>query len=196
MAAGEEDGLVDATTSATRGHDGRSDAGLRGKIAVGSVYVDGEFFVEDFLDLVIGEFVERGAGALAEAAEIDGEDVNAGGREFLGEVVPNFALAIALVEEEQAGAGLGGGEESGFEVGAVGRSEIEAARGGGLLRGGREGDEEKSQDGGGAKWMHEDLRGNSLQSTVHSARVRRWRGLSAIRKQEKAYAEFTPTGSG
>jgi len=144
MPAGEEDGLVDATTGAARSHTGGSDAGLRGEVGVGSVYVDGEFFVEDFLDLVVGEFVERSASAFAETAEIEGEDVDAGGGEFLGEVVPDFALAIALVEEEYAGAGLGDGEEGGFEMGAVGRGEIEDARGGELL--GRGGESECGEE--------------------------------------------------
>ena len=128
MAAGEEDGLVHAATGAAGGHDGGSDAGLRGEVAVGGVYVDGEFLVEHLLDLLVGELVERSAGAFAEAAEIDSEDVEAGGGKFQGEVVPDFALAIALVEEKHAGAGLGGGEEGGFEVGAVGRGEIDDRR--------------------------------------------------------------------
>jgi len=113
---------------------------LGGEEFVCGVYVDGEFFVEDFLDLVVGEFADGGAGAFTETAEIESEDVDAGGGEFLGEVVPDFALTIALVEEEKAGAGIGGGEESGFEKGAVGRGEIEDA---GLLGGGGEGGQEK-----------------------------------------------------
>jgi len=143
MAAGEEDGLVDTTTGATDGHDGRSDAGLRGEVMIGGVHINGEFFSDDLLDLVVGKLVERGAGAFAEAAEIEGEDVEAGGGEFFGEVVPDLALTIALVEKKHTGAGLGGGEEGGFEAGAVGRGEIYDARGGGLLGGGGERDEEK-----------------------------------------------------
>jgi len=77
MAAGEENGLVDATTGATGGHDGGSDAGLRGEVVVGGVHVHGEFLVEHFLDLLGGEFVERSPGAFAEAAKIDSEDAEA-----------------------------------------------------------------------------------------------------------------------
>jgi len=140
MAGGEEERLPDATTGATGGHDGGSDSGLGGEEVVGGVHVNGEFFVEEILDLVVGELIERSAGAFPEAAEIEGEDVDAGGGEFLGQVVPDFALTITLVEEEQARAGLGGGEEGGFESGAVGRGEVEDAR---LLSGGAMGGYEK-----------------------------------------------------
>ena len=130
-------------------------------------YIHGEFPVEDFLDLLGGGLVERSAGTLAEAAEINGEDVEAGGSEEFGEVVPDFALAIALVEKKHAGAGLGGGEEGGFEAGAVRRGEIYAARGRRLLGGDGEGDQEKRQDAAKRSdaW---NLRGDSLQFAVIS----------------------------
>jgi len=75
-----------------------------------------------------------------------------------------------LVEEEHTRTGLDGGEEGGFEVGAVGRGEIYDARGGGLLGGGgeNEGGEENGLDRCGTKEIHADLRGNSLQVSVIS----------------------------
>jgi hypothetical protein len=55
------------------------------------------------------------------------------GGEARGEVVPHFALAVALVEQQDARTGFSSREIGAFEAGAVGSFEIYDARGCGLV---------------------------------------------------------------
>jgi hypothetical protein len=100
---------------------------LREEEVVAGFDVERKFFVEDDVGLVGGEFVERRAFGVAVAAEIDGNNIETSGGHAGGEVVPNLALAIALVEKNQPWAGSCGREVSSLEFDTVGSGEVDNA---------------------------------------------------------------------
>src|SRR4029077_4925789 len=65
---------------------------------------------------------------LAVSAHVDSECVYSGIRQLPGNIVPRFACSIALMKEQHAWATLLGGEEGGFQGGAVGRLNIDNTR--------------------------------------------------------------------
>ena len=92
------------------------------------VDVAGKSLVHGLRGFIRREFVEAVAGAFAEAAIIQSKNVNSRCGELLGQIVPDFALAIALVEQQDARAGLGG-KITGFQFGAVGGGEVDDSLG-------------------------------------------------------------------
>src|ERR1700722_9721459 len=98
MAARRLDGIIYAATGASDADNVAGDAGLRDQILKRDVDVAGKFFVHDFRRLIGREFVEWVAGTFAEAAIVQGEHVDSRLRELLSQAVPNFALAVALVQ--------------------------------------------------------------------------------------------------
>lgn len=130
------------------------DSGLRDKKFVGSFNVLRHFFVEDDGDLLGCEFVDGRAFGIAIAAEVESHHVKASGGHAGREVVPDLALAVALMEENYPGAGMGSGEKGPFELEAIRSGEIDNARQGRILRRGRESTE---QHGKNAKELHGDL---------------------------------------
>lgn len=99
-------GLVDATTCSASTDGAASHPRLRHEILEGSIDVGREFLLEDLGSLLRCEFVDWRAAAFSKAAKIEGQYVEAGGGQAFGEIIPNFALAIALVEQKNARTGL------------------------------------------------------------------------------------------
>jgi hypothetical protein len=91
---------------------------------VGSLDVRRKFFVEDHSSFLGRKFVRRRAAAVTESAEIDGHDMEACGGEAPGEVVPHFALAVALVEQKDSRTGFGCREIGAFKPGPIGCGEV------------------------------------------------------------------------
>src|SRR5579871_3333486 len=85
------------------------------------------------------------AAALAEAAIVEGESVDAGVGELLRDGLPRFARRVAHVEEKHSGAGLGGRVEGGAQLGAVGRGNVEVF-GSRSLSNGSDGQEEDREE--------------------------------------------------
>jgi hypothetical protein len=69
-------------------------------------------------------FFVRHSAALAEAAIIQSEEVDARSGKLVRQTVPALAIAIALVQQEYAGAGLAGREVRRLELGAIRRGQI------------------------------------------------------------------------
>jgi len=65
-----------------------------------------EFIAEDHAQFLGRKFVHRRAAAVAVPAEVHGHDVEACGGEARREVVPHFALAVTLVEQQDAWTGF------------------------------------------------------------------------------------------
>src|SRR5260370_771990 len=85
-----------------------------------------------FLGLHLGGFrgshlVEGSAAALAEAPQIQREHVDPRGSQLSGQVVPNLALTVALMQQQNAGSGLGRSEVCRFELCVVWGSQINGA---------------------------------------------------------------------
>ena len=68
------------------------------------------------------------AAAFAVAALIDCERVDSGGCQLAGQVVPRCACAVALMEEQHAGAWLRSGKKSGLQQRAVSRLQVNSVR--------------------------------------------------------------------
>ena len=129
MICSNVDGLIDAATCATGGDGISRYSRLGDEVLVGGLDVGGDFIAEDHAQCLGRKFVHRRAAAVAVPAEVHGHDVEACGGEARREVVPHFALAVTLVEQQDAWTGFSGGEITAFEICAVGRLEIHDAWG-------------------------------------------------------------------
>src|SRR5580700_6307742 len=132
MICGDVDGLVDAAACAADDDSVVRHFGLRDEVLVCGFDVGGKFLIENHVRFLGCEFADGGTAAVAVAAKIDGHDAESGGGEASGEVVPDFALAVALVEQEDAWTWFTVGEKGAFEAGAVGRFEVHKARRNGI----------------------------------------------------------------
>jgi hypothetical protein len=124
------DGVLHAATGATDTDGVALHSGLGLQVVEGGIDVARPFFGLHLRGLLGWEFVETFSAAFSVAAIIEGKHVDAGDRELLGKTVPNFTLAVALMQKQNAGARLGSGEECRLQPGAVGGGEVDRMFGG------------------------------------------------------------------
>src|SRR5579862_836028 len=110
MAFGSVNGLVHAATCPANADNVTRDSRLRFEIFEGDVDIAGQLVQELRFPLDAFHVFYGRALALAVAAVVEGQDMNAGGSQLLGKPFPGFALLIALVEEKHTGSRLVGAE--------------------------------------------------------------------------------------
>src|SRR5207344_557064 len=97
------------------------DAGLRDEEVERRIDVAGPLLLVDPLTLGRRQVVGVLAAALAESPVIERDRVEPARGELLADVIPGGPLAIAHVQQDDAGAGLAGGEVGGLQSRAVRR---------------------------------------------------------------------------
>src|ERR1039458_8987392 len=110
MAARQLDRLVAAATRSPRANRVARNAGLGDEVSEGGIHVGRKLLDEQLGGFFGRKLLQRCAGAFAKSAEVDGQDVEPRCREASGEVVPNLALPVALVKQQDSRTGLGGSE--------------------------------------------------------------------------------------
>src|ERR1700756_3119249 len=151
-------GILNSATGAADADDVALHAGLGLQVCEGSVDVAGPFFILYAGSFLARELVKTIAAAFAIAAVIERENIDPGGCQLLGEAVPDFALAIALMQKKDPGARLGGRKECSLQLGSVGGGEVNHALGG---EGGRYEDERNQDEETEVDTLHGGLRGRT-----------------------------------
>src|SRR5260370_10746189 len=122
MAARRLDGIVDSATGTAHADHVTFYPRMGNQVLKGRVNVAGPFLGLHLGGLLRSHLVERSAAALAEAPQIQREHVDPRGSQLSGQVVPNLALTVALMQQQNAGSGLGRSEVCRFELCVVSRS--------------------------------------------------------------------------
>src|SRR6516225_7011453 len=124
MAASCLDGLIYATACTTETNHIFHNARLRHEVLECDVDVARKLFVEQIAALLRTQLIDRSATAFPEATKIQSKDVDARAAKTIGEIVPDFALAIALVKQQNAWTRFCRAEIGGFEFCAVRGGEV------------------------------------------------------------------------
>src|SRR5215510_9358243 len=97
--------IVDSTTRSAHSNHTSIHSGLCNQVGICSVDVRGHF-LEHRSHLVGGQIRERLAFALSKAAIVESEHIDPCGRKLPSQSIPNLALAVALVQQQNTGPGL------------------------------------------------------------------------------------------
>ena len=127
MAARELDGVVDAATAACRANPRSIDARLRDQEVERGVDVARPVLLRDALPLGLWQIGERCAAALTIAAIVERDGVQALLRQLLAERRPCLPLAVAHVQQDDAGSRPGRREVGGLQPCAVRGLEVDLA---------------------------------------------------------------------
>src|ERR1700722_158592 len=121
--------LIHTATRSSRAHHAACHARLRLQIAKGDVNVGGPLFLHNFVGFLWRRHLVRAfAAALTVAAKIHSQYVEPRSSELCGKIVPNFALAIALMQQQNARPKLRCGEIRSLKSYVTRRGEIHHAR--------------------------------------------------------------------
>src|SRR5262249_31751188 len=124
------DGIVHTTASAA--HANLIGLYLRPRLQVleGQVDISGPLL--HFFRRLDWSGPDRAVGLIATvaiAAEVHGHDIDSGRGKLLGQAVPDLAVMVALVQEQDSGSWFPGGEVGYFDLDAVCRGQVEHLRG-------------------------------------------------------------------
>src|ERR1700751_2172305 len=162
-------GILNSATGAADADDVALHAGLGLQVCEGNVDVAGPLFILYARSFLGRELVEAIAAAFAIAAVIERENIDPGGCQLLGEAVPDFALAIALMQKKDPGARLGARKECSLQLGSVGGGEVNHGLGGEGCRCEEERNQDEETE---VDTLHGRLRGGPMIDVWRPAR--RW----------------------